>query len=78
MGSSETLHAPCSELVFSFEPLDSGVWAGSCGEAWGTVFSAPHVLARCMDSQPPGCASTPAKPAAAEWVLWPRVSRLIR
>lgn len=37
LGSSETLHAPYSELVFSFELLDSVVWAGSCGKVWGTV-----------------------------------------
>lgn len=47
LGSSETLHAPCCELVFGFEPLDSGVWPGGHSEAWGSVSAAPGLAGRC-------------------------------
>lgn len=47
-------------FVFSFEPLDSGVWAGSCGQAQGAGHSCGLLVS-----------------AAAAWVPWPRVSRLI-
>lgn len=73
LGSFETLHAPRSELVFSFEPLDSGVRAGNCGEAWGTV-----CFCTTRTGLPVRAPGLLAVSAAAPWGLWLKVSRLIR